>query len=336
MRRRDGYAQTLMDNTTVEGNGAPVYRESLVPNLQAGARADVALAAIWPDFSRARIQRWIRDGYIAVDGRTLRPRDPVAAGAKVVLNAPTEPAIGDQPESIPLQVVFQDSDLMVIDKPAGMVVHPGAGNRAGTLVNALLAHHPSSVSLPRAGLVHRLDKETSGLLVVACSQRAHTRLTEMMQARDIRREYQALVCGVPVAGGTVDEPIARHPGDRKRMAVRSGGRDAVTHFTVLERYRAHALLAVTLETGRTHQIRVHLAHRRFPIVGDPVYGRRMVLPKSPAPELVALLQGFRRQALHAARLSFAHPVDGSPLSFEAELPDDFRLLRDGLRADAGS
>lgn len=325
-----------MEDTAIDGIGSPVYRESLVPSSQAGARADVALAAMWPEFSRSRIQRWIRDGHIDIDGRTLRPRDPVAAGAKVVLNAPAEPAIDDRPESIPLRVVFEDADLMVIDKPAGMVVHPGAGNRAGTLVNALLAHHPSSVSLPRAGLVHRLDKDTSGLLVVACSQRAHTRLTEMMQARDIRREYLALVCGVPVAGGTVDEPIARHAGDRKRMAVRAGGREAVTHFIVVERYRAHALLAVTLETGRTHQIRVHLAHRRIPIVGDPVYGRRMVLPKSPAPELVSLLQDFRRQALHAARLSFSHPVDGTPLSFEAPLPDDFRRLRDALRIDAGN
>jgi 23S rRNA pseudouridine1911/1915/1917 synthase len=323
-----------MDNTAIDGNGSPVYRETLVPNAQAGARADVALAALWPEFSRARIQRWIRDGHVEVDGRTLRPRDPVAAGAKVVLDAPAQAAVDDRPEAIPLQVVYEDADLMVINKPAGMVVHPGAGNRAGTLVNALLSHHPSSVSLPRAGLVHRLDKETSGLLVVGCSQRAHTRLTEMMQARDIRREYLALVCGVPVAGGPVDEPIARHPGDRKRMAVRAGGREAVTHFTVLERYRAHALLTVQLETGRTHQIRVHLAHRRFPIVGDPVYGRRMVLPKSPTPGLVTLLQGFRRQALHATRLSFAHPVDGTPLSFEAPLPEDLHLLLEALRADA--
>lgn len=309
-------------------------REGLVPAEQGGARADLALAALWPEFSRSRIQGWIRAGQVTVDGRVLRPRDPVAPGAKVVLETTLEPAGDDQPEAIPLDVVFEDDALLVVNKPAGLVVHPGAGNRAGTLVNALLHHAPDLVNLPRAGIVHRLDKETSGLLVVARTIAAHTRLVEAMQARTIEREYRAVVSGIPTAGGTVDEPIARHPTDRTRMAVRQGGRAAVTHFRILEKFRAHALLAVQLDTGRTHQIRVHLAHRRYPIVGDPVYGRRQVLPKGPSERLIEALRAFRRQALHAYRLALVHPSTGAQLSFTAEPPADFTALLDALRADA--
>lgn len=311
-----------------------IRREALVPPELAGKRVDLALAAIWPEFSRARIQRWIRDGRVTVDGLVLRPRDAIAAGAKAVLRAPVEAAGGDRPEPIPLDIVGEDDAIIVVNKPAGLVVHPGAGNRDGTLVNALLHHAPELVGLPRAGIVHRLDKDTSGLLVVARTLQAHARLVESMRAREIKREYRAVVAGVPTGGFTVDEPIARHPVDRTRMAVRRGGRESVTHVRVLERFRAHALLAVELETGRTHQIRVHLAHRRFPIVGDPVYGRRRVLPKAPAPGLVEALDGFKRQALHAARLEFPHPAHGARAAFEAPMPGDIEALIAALRADA--
>lgn len=311
-----------------------VRREILIPAEQGGSRADIALAALWPDFSRARIQQWIRSGRITVDGLVLRPRDPLAPGAKAVLDAVLEPVGDDEPEPIPLAVVHEDEAILVVDKPAGLVVHPGAGNRAGTLVNALLHRAPGLINLPRAGLVHRLDKDTSGLLVIGKTVAAHTRLVEMMQAREIGREYRAVVAGVPTGGGTIDEPISRHTTDRTRMAVREGGRRAVTHFRVLERFRAHSYLAVELETGRTHQIRVHLTHRRLPIVGDPVYGRRRILPKEPDAGLIAALQDFRRQALHAARLAFPHPVGGTPMVFEAPLPADLSRLLDAMRADA--
>ncbi len=311
-----------------------IHRELLVPAEHGGRRADQALAALWPDFSRTRIQQWIRIGAVTVDGLVLSPRDALAPGAKVILNASLGSVSDDAPEDIPLQAVFEDDAIVVVDKPAGLVVHPGAGNRSGTLVNALLHRFPELIQLPRAGLVHRLDKDTSGLLVVARTIAAHTKLVELMQARQISREYRAVVSGVPTAGGTVDEPIGRHPADRTRMAVQSGGRAAVTHYRVLERFRAHALLAVHLETGRTHQIRVHLAHLRYPIVGDPTYGRRQRLPKAPTDALVAALQGFKRQALHAARLAFPHPVHGNEVSFTAPLPDDFQQLLASLRDDA--
>ncbi len=311
-------------------------REALVPAEQAGARADIALAALWPEFSRSRIQRWIKDGQVTLDGKVVRPRDPVPAGAKVVLATTLEPVGDDLPEPIGLDVVYEDPHLIVINKPSGLVVHPGAGNRQGTLVNALLNFAPELVRLPRAGLVHRLDKDTSGLLVIGRTVPIHTRLVEMMQAREIAREYRALVNGVPTGGGTIDEPIGRHPTDRTRMAIRDQGRAAVTHFTVIERFRAHALLAVKLETGRTHQIRVHLAHRRYPIVGDPVYGRRQLLPSAPSEALIEALRSFRRQALHAARLSFTHPGTGAPAEFEAPLPADFEQVIATLREDAGA
>lgn len=317
-------------------SGEVLRREALIPGEQAGARADIALTAMWPDFSRSRIQRWIKDGQITLDGHVLRPRDPVPAGAKVVLATTLEAVGDDQPEPIGIEVVHEDQHLIVINKPSGLVVHPGAGNRQGTLVNALLNFASELVRLPRAGLVHRLDKDTSGLLVIGRTVAAHTRLVEMMQAREISREYSALVNGVPTGGGTINEPIGRHPTDRTRMAIREQGRSAVTHFTVTERFRAHALLGVNLETGRTHQIRVHLAHRRYPIVGDPVYGRRQVLPSAPSPALVDALRAFRRQALHAARLSFIHPGTGQPVSFDAPLPADFQQLLAVLREDAGA
>jgi 23S rRNA pseudouridine1911/1915/1917 synthase len=244
--------------------------------------------------------------------------------------------LGDRPEAIALDIVYEDADLLVVNKPAGLVVHPGAGNRDGTLLNALLHHDAALAQVPRAGIVHRLDKDTSGLLVVARTLPAQTALAAMLAARDVHRRYVAIVNGVPVAGGTVDAPLDRHPSDRLRRAVREGGRPAVTHYRVREKFRAQALLQCELETGRTHQIRVHLAHAGWPLVGDPLYGRGLRLPRGAAPALAEALRGFRRQALHAEHLAFVHPVTGETMAFDAPLPPDLRTLLEALRADAAA
>jgi 23S rRNA pseudouridine1911/1915/1917 synthase len=303
---------------------------------QAGQRLDQALAALLPDHSRSRIKSWIDGGEVLVDGVPRRPRDKVSGGEKVVISAtlPEDPrAI---PQDIPLVLVHEDRHVFVVDKPAGLVVHPGAGNPDNTLQNALLALDPKLAQLPRAGIVHRLDKDTSGLLVVARTLAAHTALVRMLEQREIHRGYQAVCRGVMTAGGTVDAPIDRHPTDRVRMAVRQGGRESVTHYRVIQRYRAHTHVRVQLETGRTHQIRVHLAHAGFPIVGDRVYGGRLAQPRGASEALRQALKDFPRQALHAARLEFAHPVTGKPVDCEAPLPADMRELLRVLAADAAS
>jgi 23S rRNA pseudouridine1911/1915/1917 synthase len=232
-----------------------------------------------------------------------------------------------------LDVVYEDADLLVINKPAGLVVHPGAGNASGTLLNGLLAHAPQLESLPRAGIVHRLDKDTSGLLLVAKSLPAHTALVRDLAERRVSRQYLAICSGVLTGGGTIDAAIDRHPVDRTRMAVRDDGRPAVTHYTVVERFRAHTCVKVALETGRTHQIRVHFAYRRHPLVGDPVYGGRLALPAGASESLRDALRTFRRQALHATRLELRHPVTGEELVFEAPPPADFQSLLRTLRED---
>ncbi|MDX1454429.1 MAG: 23S rRNA pseudouridine(1911/1915/1917) synthase RluD [Gammaproteobacteria bacterium] len=300
----------------------------------AGQRLDQALARLLPDYSRSRIKQWIDAGRLTLDGRIPKPRDAVRGGEQWVLEAEAENEVPLKPEAIPLDIVFEDDALLIINKAAGMVVHPGAGNPDNTLQNALLHHAPELANVPRAGIVHRLDKETSGLLVIAKTLAAHTALVAALAERDISREYEAVCVGVMTAGGTVDAAIGRHPVDRKRQAIRpTGGREAVTHFRVMQRYRAHTHVAVKLETGRTHQIRVHMAHIRYPLVGDPVYGRRLVLPKGASEETRNVLQGFKRQALHARRLGLAHPVTGEALQFEAPLPDDFQRLLQVLAAD---
>jgi 23S rRNA pseudouridine1911/1915/1917 synthase len=300
----------------------------------AGQRLDQALAAVFGDFSRSRLQQWLREGRVRVDGRVPRGRDRVTGGEQVELDALLEPQGEVGAEDIPLVVVHQDQHLLVIDKPADLVVHPAAGNWEGTLQNALLHADPGLAVLPRSGIVHRLDKDTSGLLVVARTLVAHRRLVEALQAREIKREYRAIVSGVVVAGGTVEAPIGRHPTARTRMAVTTSGKPAITHYRVLERFRAHSYLRVNLETGRTHQIRVHLAHLRHPIVGDPVYGGRPRLPPRPSDQLVEALRGFGRQALHAHRLGLAHPVSGEWLEWESPVPPDMQALLAALRADA--
>ena len=300
----------------------------------AGQRLDQVLATLFGDFSRSRLQQWIRAGRVRVDGRVPRGRDRVSGGERVDLDAVLEPQGEVQPEAIPLDIVYQDDQLFVIDKPAALVVHPAAGNWEGTLQNALLHVDPALAVLPRSGIVHRLDKDTSGLLVVARTPAAHRRLVEALQARAVKREYRAVVAGSVVAGGTVQAPIGRHPTARTRMAVTTAGKPAVTHFRVLERFRAHSYLRVNLETGRTHQIRVHLAHVRHPIVGDPVYGGRPRLPPRPSPALVEALRSFGRQALHAHRLGLAHPASGDWLEWESPVPADMERLLAALRADA--
>ena len=307
-----------------------------IPASCAGMRLDQALADLLPAYSRSRLQQWLKAGQLRVDGQIRRPRDPVTGGESVSGEWALATETAAMAQDIPLDIRYQDADLLVINKPVGLVAHPAAGNRDGTLVNALLHHCPELAILPRAGLVHRLDKDTTGLLVVARSLRAHTALVEQLQARRIEREYRAVVNGVPVAGGVVDAPIGRHPVDRQRMAVTPGGKPAVTHYRVLRRFRTHALLQVKLETGRTHQIRVHMAHIRLPLLGDPVYGGRPRLPSGASSYCIETIQNFRRQALHAGRLALAHPITGEWLEWRAEIPADLAELLLVLGEDAGS
>lgn len=308
-----------------------------IPPTLAGSRLDQALASLFPDYSRARLQRWIKDGHVSVDGKKLRPRDVVHGGETVELTVELSEETSWVAQPIPLDIVFEDEAVLIINKPAGLVVHPGAGNQHGTLSNALLHHAPELENVPRAGIVHRIDKETSGLLVVARNLVAQKSLVEQLQARAFDRHYQAVVTGVMTAGGTVDAPIGRHPVNRTRQAVVSedspSGKEAITHYRVAERFRAHTLLDVKLETGRTHQIRVHMAHIHYPLVGDPVYGGRLKIPAGATPELEATLRGFKRQALHAASLGFEHPLSGEHVSWQAELPDDMQQLIAACRED---
>jgi 23S rRNA pseudouridine1911/1915/1917 synthase len=318
---------------TPAGSGADP-RSARVPDAAAGRRFDAVLAELFPEFSRSRLAAWIKSGDARLDGRQVRPRDPVRGGEAVTLDAVLDVQTDAAPEDIALVVLHEDPDVFVIDKPAGLVVHPGAGNPTGTLVNALLHRDPALAALPRAGIVHRLDKDTSGVMVVARTLQAHAALVAQLSAREVHRQYLAIVVGALVSGGTANAAIDRHPRDRLRMAVRDDGRDAVTHYRLRERYRMHTALECRLETGRTHQIRVHMAHLKHPIVGDPLYGGSLRLPKGASEELIAALRGFKRQALHAEILEFAHPTRGTPLRCEAPVPDDIRALMRLLRADA--
>jgi 23S rRNA pseudouridine1911/1915/1917 synthase len=308
------------------------HQVAFPPEL-AGRRLDQALAQLLPQYSRTRIQRWIEDGAVRVNGLAAKARDVVVVGQAATVEARLPEETGVAAQEMPLDIVHQDAALLVINKVPGVVVHPGAGNREHTLQNALLALDPKLKRVPRAGLVHRIDKDTSGLLVVARTLEAQTALVNMLAAHEIEREYLALCTGLMTGGGTVDEPIGRHRTQRIKMAVRSDGRAAVTHYRIEKKYRTHTLARVRLETGRTHQIRVHLAHVGYPIVGDPVYGGRRRLPAGATPALKAALEGFRRQALHAERLSFTHPKSGKPVTYHAPLPADLRELLGVLERD---
>ena len=309
-------------------------RHAIVPDTAAGRRLDAVLAELFPEYSRSRLSAWIKSGDVTVDGAPARPRDPVHGGEAIVLSAVEEVQTHAVAEDIPLDVLYEDEHVFVIDKPAGLVVHPGAGNPAGTLVNALLHRDPNLDKLPRAGIVHRLDKDTSGVMVVARTLQAHTSLIEQLSAREVHRQYLAIVVGALVSGGTANAAIERHPRDRLRMAVREDGKDAVTHYRLRERFRNHTALECRLETGRTHQIRVHMQHLKHPIVGDPLYGGSFKLPKGASEEFIAALRGFKRQALHAEVLEFAHPVTGEPIRCSAPVPADMQQLMRLLREDA--
>lgn len=308
----------------------------IIPPEYAGRRLDQAVAELLPEYSRTRLKDWIEGGKVLVDGRMPKPRDRVLGGESVRVEAELIPVDEVRSEPIALDIVYQDPHVLVIAKPAGLVVHPGAGNPAGTLQNALLYFDADLSVLPRSGIVHRLDKDTSGLMVVARTLEAHTALVRQIEAREVEREYEAVCVGVMTAGGTVDAPIDRHHIDRVRMTVREGGREAVTHYRVIQRFRAHTHVRLKLETGRTHQIRVHMAYIRHPLVGDAVYGGRLLVPKGAAPEVMEGLRSFRRQALHAARLAFEHPVTRKPIVCEASLPQDMRRLIDLLAADTAA
>ncbi len=297
-----------------------------IPSRLAGFRLDQALVELLPDYSRSRLQLWIKNGAARLDGRTVVPRHTVWGGERVELMTEAEPATTVVGEDIPLRLLHEDDSLLILAKPAGLVVHPAAGHAGGTLQNALLHHAPELAAIPRCGIVHRLDKDTSGLLMVAKTLKAHKALVDQLQARSVHREYLALVQGAMTGGGTLTDPLGRHPTDRKRFAVRRDGKPAVTHYRIETRYTDHTLLRVKLETGRTHQIRVHLSHIHYPLVGDPVYGGRLRLPRGASEALIQALQAFRRQALHAESLGFIHPDSGEWVVWQEPLPDDFARL----------
>lgn len=306
-----------------------------VPDSLAGQRLDQVAAELFPDYSRSRLQTWIKNGDLKVNGEVRKTRDKILGGEKLELQTELVADESWEPQAIALDIIYEDEHLLVINKPVGLVVHPGAGNADSTLLNALLHHCPELATLPRAGIVHRIDKDTTGLLVVAKTLKAHTSLVDQLQEKSAFREYEAIVCGVMTGGGKVDEPIGRHPTVRTKQAVTHSGKPAVTHYRVLERFRGHTHIRVQLETGRTHQIRVHMAHIRYPLLGDPLYGERLRLPKGATGELIEALRGFKRQALHARKLGVIHPATGEPIQWETPLPADFqtmlRILRDDLQ-----
>nr|BBJ02905.1 ribosomal large subunit pseudouridine synthase D [Marinobacter nauticus] len=306
----------------------------IVPPQLSDKRLDQAAAELMPEHSRSRLQSWIKSGALTVNGTMRKPRDKVMLDDVLDLDAEPEVQVTWEAEPISLDIVYEDEHLLVINKPAGLVVHPAAGHADGTLVNALLNHAPEVENLPRAGIVHRLDKDTSGIMVVARSLIAHTSLVDQLQTRTMGREYEAVVVGSLTGGATVDAPIGRHPQDRKRMAVVSSGKPAVTHYRLLERFAAHTHIQCKLESGRTHQIRVHMTHVRHPLVGDPAYGGRLRLPKGTTEELRQALAAFNRQALHARRLTLEHPETGETLSWEVPLPEDMVQLIEALRKHA--
>ena len=311
-----------------------VELEASVPQEMHGSRLDQVAARLFPQYSRSRLQEWIKAGAVSVDGKQCRPRDKVSVGASVQIDAQLETEVTWQGQDIALDIVYEDDTLLVVNKPAGLVVHPAAGHAQGTLVNALLAHAPELSMLPRAGIVHRLDMDTSGLLVVARTLPAHHHLVEQLQARTVKREYCAVVIGAMTGGGTVDAAMGRHPRQRKKMAVTAvGGKPAITHYRLAQRFGHHSRITVNLETGRTHQIRVHMSHRHYPLIGDPLYGGRPRIPKGASDLLVDTLRHFPRQALHARSLGFIHPASGEHVQFECPLPDDIVQLIAVLEAE---
>ena len=307
--------------------------EARVPIQCHGMRLDQVAAELFPEYSRSRLATWIKEGRLTVDGRTVKPRDKATASAQLTLMVADEPVIDWQPQSLPLKVIFEDEHILVVNKPAGVVVHPAAGHADGTLANALLAHAPELGALPRGGIVHRLDKETSGIMFVARSSLAHKSLVAQLSERTVSRTYCAVCTGALTGGGKIDAPIDRHPTARTKMAVVADGKPAVTHFRIAHRFKHYTQLQVNLETGRTHQIRVHMAHRKWPLIGDPVYGGRQRVPAGASDLLMSTLRSFPRQALHAQALEFEHPASGDWMEFETELPDDLVNLLEILDSE---
>jgi len=315
----------------------PIELTGVIAAQHYGKRLDQALSDLFPDYSRTRIKEWILQDKVTLDGKVVNlPKEKVMEGQQVYICAELEEDVRWQAQPIELNIVYEDEHILVIDKPAGLVVHPGAGTPDGTVLNALLHRYPAIAEVPRAGIVHRLDKDTTGLMVVAKTIPAQTHLVEALQARHITREYEAIAVGHMTAGGTVDEPIGRHPGIRTQMAVTPNGKPAVTHYRVAEKFRAHTRLRLRLETGRTHQIRVHMAHIKHPLVGDPVYGGRLRPVRNATPELSEALRGFRRQALHATMLRLEHPITGEQMEWHSPLPQDMVDLIEVLRADTAA
>lgn len=307
--------------------------EARIPIQSHGMRLDQVVAELFPDYSRNRLATWIKQGRLTVDGKTMKPRDKALASAHVVLEVADEPVIDWQPQTLPLDVIFEDEHILVVNKPAGMVVHPAAGHTDGTLVNALLGYAPELDTLPRGGIVHRLDKETSGIMFVARSALAHKSLVAQLSERTVSRTYCAVCTGALTGGGKIDAPIDRHPTARTKMAVVADGKPAVTHYRIAHRFKHYTQLQVNLETGRTHQIRVHMAHRKWPLIGDPVYAGRQRIPAGASEALITALRNFPRQALHAQALEFEHPATGDWMEFETELPDDLVELLEVLDSE---
>ena len=308
--------------------------QATVPAEMFGLRLDQAVSQLFPDYSRSRLQSWIKEGSLRVNGESRRPRDKLTGGEEITVTAEIQAIERHVGQSIPLDIVYEDDDILILNKPSGLVVHPAAGHADGTLLNALLHHCPAIAHVPRAGIVHRLDKETTGLMVVAKTIQAQTDLVAQLQDRSMGREYEAIVQGVMTGGGCVDEPMGRHSKNRQKMSVVGVGKEAITHYRVLEKFRAHTHIRLKLETGRTHQIRVHMAHINYPLVGDPLYGGRFRLPKGCSEGLQEALKNLRRQALHAKKLELWHPRTGQQMSWEVDLPEDFETLRVLLVQDA--
>ena len=304
--------------------------EEQVPEYLDGQRSDIIASDLFPDYSRSRLQAWIKEGSLKVDGQIVRPKDRLVTGQLLRLQAELDSQERWQPQDIPLSIVFEDEHMLVVDKPVGMVVHPAAGNPDGTLLNGVLHHAPETSQVPRAGIVHRIDKDTSGLLVVAKTVESQTSLVRQLQERSVKREYLCVAEGNFTAGSTIDAPVGRHPRSRLKMAVVASGKPAITHYRIEQRFFAHTLLRVQLETGRTHQIRVHMEHIRHPLVGDQLYGGRAKIPAGISQDFRTYLRAFPRQALHAAQLTLTHPFDGQLMCWQSALPEDMKQLLDRL------
>lgn len=311
-----------------------IHMTFTIPNELGGRRLDVAATQLLPDYSRTQVQEWIKQANLTLNGKAAKTKTLVFGGETLELTASLKPQPSYEAEPIDLNIIYEDEALLVINKPAGLVVHPAASILKGTLLNALLHYAPELQNLPRAGIIHRLDKDTSGLLVIAKTPAAYKDLTKQLKARTVTRIYQAIACGLLTSGGIVDEPIARHPISRKRMAIVETGKPAITHFRIMEKYRAHTRIKVQLETGRTHQIRVHMQYIQHPLLGDPVYGGRLQLPKGATPALIDILRQFKRQALHAYELGLVHPTTRELMTWQAPLPDDLEKLIAILKDDA--